>query len=410
MTESIILSLADDDRLEELRELNKSLHSIDDRFCDRVFLRNPASNRPEYHRFLLEDDRLVAGTSLLRHVVSWYGSKIEIGEIGLVGTYEEHRCKGYATTLMNDWIETMQREGIPFCFLWGIPDFYERFHFYYAYPHHMTPYVSLPKSCTEDWERVGTIREAEIGDRWWVKKLYRAYNADLNGCQVRSDEQWEHYFKVTEEEELCRWWVPEDPMGGYALVCGDPPKVWEIASPSLNSARNLVLGLFEAYPGIDRLDICHHPDMPVGSWLYHLGARIASPEDIWKGTWGGMVRIIDPLPLLKGMEDRFDERLAKSRFHNWSGAIALESEVGGAAFDIVKGKTSISELDRKADFMIPARALTPMMTGYRGFERFRAEPKDIPDDTVEVLGVLFQRDKVFMYPLLYIDEGFPRVH
>ena len=404
MSHITIKSLADENRLDELASLNLIVHSINERFCTNVFELNPSSNKPEYHRYVLDHGRIVAGTSLLRHTLQWYSSTIPAGETGLVGTLEEHRGKGYATALMNDWLDTMRDDGTPLSFLWGIPDFYEKFHYHYAYPNHGTSYVSLPRSCILDWEPAGTIRPATAEDRFWIRKLYRAYNAGLVGCQVRDEKQWEHYFKLTENAKNVQWWVPEDPLGGYALVAGSPPAVWEIAAPSPNSLRILVSGIFENRPDLERLDFFHHPDMPIGRWLYRWGARVSSPEDIWKGTWGGMVRLMKPSALLAPMSDKLAERIAASRFFAFIGEIAFQSEVGGAIIDISDGEIKIHENSERTGFQIPARVLTPMMTGYRGFERFRDELKDIPDSIADILAVLFPRDTVFMYTLLYADE------
>ncbi len=417
MTASTICSLDTDHRLEEIIDLNMRVHNIDRAFCERMLLLNPDSNSPEFHRFLVEDGRIISGVSLFEHKLSWFGSTIEVGEIGIVGTLEEYRRKGHASRLMNDWIDIMREGKTPLSFLWGIPDFYQKFHFYYAYPNHSTPYVSLPKSCTEGWEPSGEIRHAEVPDQWWIKKLYRAYNAGMNGWHLRSDDLWDWYFRITCDTtgELVdgvgthQWWVSEDPMGGYAFIAGGPLRpirLWEIAAASPNSLRILILGLFNAYPKLESLDLCHHPDMPVGKWLYQWGARISSPEDIWKGTWGGMVRLMDPLALLQLMTGTLNDRLTQSRFFNFTGTIAFDSEVGGAEIRISDGQVDVSPLTGNASIQIPARVLTPIMTGYRGFERFRSELRDIPDRTADLLSILFTRDKVFMYPLLYADEAF----
>jgi len=409
MTELRITSLADENRLDELKALNMLVHNLDDVFCQRVFELNPASRSPACHRFLVKDGRIVSGISLLTHTVRWHGTTIEAGEIGLVGTLEELRGKGYASMLMNDWLDTMREDKIPLAFLWGIPDFYQRFHFHYAYPNHGTPYVSLPRSCTVDWEPSGPIRRAQPEDRRSLPALYRAYNSDLTGCQVRSDEQWEYYFRLTEGEGNHGWWATEEPMGGYAFVAGDPPAVWEIAVSSLSPLRDLVIGLLEAHQKIEALDLYHHPRMPVGEWLYRWGARVSSPEDIWKGAWGGMVRLMDPARLLKLMAGRLSERLADSRLFDFTGSIPFTSEVGGAVIEIGDGAVEVHEIEERAPLFIPARVLSPIMMGYKGFERFREEMRDMPDRVAEVMSVLFQRDKVFMYSMLYADELIPRV-
>ena len=290
MPETAISSLADQNRIDELIELNVRVHTIDKDFAKRMVLLNPESNNPSFHKFLLKDDKIIAGTSLIPHTMQWHGTSIRVGEIGLVGTLEENRNHGYSAALIESCIEQMKSKGIPLSFLWGIPDFYEQFHYHYAFPHTITGYVSLPKSRIGGWVPSGTIREAEPPDRWWIQKLYRTYNVGLTGCIVRNEPLWDWIFRLTTTGNDGKWWVTKDPAGGYALVAGKPPKVWEIAAPSESSLRNARLGNFRAYPEIEELSFCHHPGMPIGNWLYHWGAGIASGGTSGKAlgpAWSG---------------------------------------------------------------------------------------------------------------------------
>jgi hypothetical protein len=301
----------------------------------------------------------------------------------------------------------MRSENIPLSFLWGIPNFYQKFHYHYAFPHQKTPYVVFPRSCSTSLMPTGTIRPAEPSDFRWIRKLYSAYNANLTGCLTRDEPLWDWIVKLTTSSGQAAWWVPEEPMGGYALVAGNPPRVMEIASPSENSLKNLVLGLFRAYPDIDSLGFCHHPEMPVGQWLYHWGAGITSPEDIWEGTWGGMARILDLPALLTAMTSKLESRLSKSRFFKFTGHIPIRSEVGSADLLISDGKVTVEPVEKPGEIInVPASVLTPLLTGYRGFERFRPGFTDFPAETCDLLSVLFPRDLAYVYSLLYVDEYF----
>jgi hypothetical protein len=400
-----IHNLAEDSRIQELLDLNTKVHTISDLLIRRILEYNPESNNPKYHSFMLDNDQIIAGTSLIPHKMNWHGTEIRVGEIGMVGTLEEHRKQSHCTTLMNKAIDSMRSDNIPLSFLWGIPNFYEHFHYYYAFPNHSTPYVILPKMCIEGWQSTGMLRPSEPSDLWWIQKLYRAYNSELTGTISRSRELWEWIFKISTESGAGAWFVPEDPMGGYMLVAGKPPKVWEIAAPSENSLRNLVLGAFKAYPELDSLGFCHHPDMPIGKWLYRWGAKVQSVEDIWQGTWGGMVRILDPVTLLKTMAGKLNSRLENSRFYNYKGGVSIESEVGSVTIGIRNGNVDIQPFESGSpSIYIPASVLTPLLTGYRGFERYRCEFTDLGLEISDLLSVLFQRDKTFVYPLLYVDE------
>ncbi|MCX6645639.1 MAG: GNAT family N-acetyltransferase [bacterium] len=411
MSEIKIHTLETNERLEDLTALNMAVHNIDSGFCRRLLELNPSGNNPSCHRYLTVDDRIVSGASLFRHNLLWYDSDIRAGEIGLVGTLDQFRNRGYARLLMNSWLSTMDEERIPLSFLWGIPGFYEKFHYHYAYPNHNTRYIIFPEECIEGFKPTGGVRPAVQDDLDKIRKLYRSYNSDLTGHHVRYEKLWQYYFDLTggSGNEKSGWWVLENPSDGYAFVPDipkSPPEVWEIAVASEEGLKNLVYGIFKEYRGLEKLGFRHHPDMPVGKWLYHWGAKIRSCEDIWKGSWGGMVRLNDPQFCLRKMEKKFSERLARSQFFNLTNQIAFSSELGSMVIEIKDGKVDVHRYDGRAKMEIPLRVLTPITTGYRGIERFRDDLKDIPDDTYEILSVLFPRDKVYMYSLLYADEHF----
>jgi len=431
MTMVSIHSLNTLNRLEELINLNVTIHGdTTGQFFRQFIAENPASSNPEFHRFVLQDDTVVAGTSLVERVLMWHGSEISAGEIDLVGTFEEHRKKGHSGALMDNCFETMRAKKIPLSYLWGIPRFYERYHYYYGYPNYFTAYISIPKSCSGKWESGGTFRRASDGDFEAIKNIYKKYNQSCSGWMVRSDELWDYYFRLTMRNEKCGWWVAGDPVQAYAFVTGEKPIVKEIGiiglenaeliddpklpvysppqtDPEQNSANavmvDLVLGLFHEYSEIENLDIFHHPDMPVGKWLKKYGANVRSSEDIWKGSWAGMVRINDPMLLLSLMTEKFSERLADSKFFGYTGEISITSEIGGAMISIRDGDISVSECS-DGTVNIPASVLTPIMTGYRGFRRYKNALPEIPEEIADVLGVLFPRDKIYMHNMIYIDE------
>lgn len=411
MSEIKIHSLETSNRLEDLIELNAKVHNVDSGFCRRLLELNPASNNSSYHRFLTVDGKIVSGTSLIRHNLRWYGSDIRAGEIGLVGTLEDFRNKGYSRLLMSSFLKTMEEERIPLSFLWGIPNFYEKDQYYYAYPHHETRYVSFPFNCTEKFETTASIRPAIEDDLGEIQNLYRTYNADLNGHHIRYRKNWDYYFKLTggNGREKTGWWVLENPSDGYAFVPEipkKPPEIREIAVTSEEALKNIVVGIFKKYRGLEKIGFRHHPGMPIGRWLYHWGAKIRSHEDIWKGAWGGMVRLNDPQSCLRGMEKTFAERLSMSRFFNISTEIAFSSELGSVSINISDGKVDVHRYDGHTKLEIPARVLTPITTGYHAIDKYRDELKNIPDEIFEILSVLFPGGKVYMYSMLYADEEF----
>ncbi len=416
MTEKRILSLAEDNRYDELKALNVLIHEDDVGMWDRIFLRNPASNNPEFHYYMTSDGKIIAGTSLIRHKLRWYGSTIDAGEIGLVGTLEEHRKKGYSRDLMNQCLDIMRSEGIPFSFLWGIPNFYEQFHYHYAYPNHFTAYINFPKSCSEKWEKDDELHPAGKDDHAAIQELYNAYNRAVTGSHVRTTEIWEWYFHLTSGKVRSNpaaksgWWILDGTDSGYAFVTesgeGKPSIVRELAATSEVSLKNIVLGIFDEFPNAESLDFYHHPEMPAGRWLYNLGARVRSSENIWKGSWAGMVRINDPARLLRLMVPCLNDRLNESKFHAWSGEFSFSSDVGGAVINIKDGQVGIHNLDGSPRYKIPARVLTPIMTGYQGFDRFRNDLTDLPGEILEIMSVLFPRNIAYMHDLIYIDAEF----
>jgi len=120
-----------------------------------------------------------------------------------------------------------------------------------------------------------------------------------------------------------------------------------------------------------------------------------------------MARILDLPALLTAMTSKLESRLSKSRFFKFTGHIPIRSEVGSADLLISDGKVTVEPVEKAGEIVsFPASVLTPLLTGYRGFERFRSAFTDFPAETCDLLNVLFPRDLAYVYSLLYVDEYF----
>ncbi|MBN1964567.1 MAG: GNAT family N-acetyltransferase, partial [Anaerolineae bacterium] len=89
-----------------------------------------------------EDGGLAAHTMLIPRQFQIGVSTIPASEIGVVGTLETHRGRGYARALLTRALERMSARGDALGMILGIPNFYERWGYEYAVGLYLTSYES----------------------------------------------------------------------------------------------------------------------------------------------------------------------------------------------------------------------------------------------------------------------------
>ena len=87
---------------------------------------------PDRVFFIEADGVAISHACVIDRPILIGGTPITAGEIALVGTVQERRERGFARVLLEHLLGYMRRQRYPMAFLFGIPEFYERFGFRYG--------------------------------------------------------------------------------------------------------------------------------------------------------------------------------------------------------------------------------------------------------------------------------------
>ena len=377
---------------------------------ERVIFGSPF-RRPDNFAYIEEDGRIISFVGLFPHRVRLGDSEVRAGEIEAVGTHPKFRGRGLASQLMEYWIQYMKEEGIALSWLYGIPNFYQQFGFEYALPFHKYTYTTIAPGQLTDLQPTHQVRAMEQKDLGAVSSIYDFCNRHISGSAIRSLGYWEHRFQTTTFGPH-RWIVVSDggAVIGYLWLTESDGELTVRESGAINEAacQSMASYLFElskAHPQVREIGVMGPHISPLARYLYRWGARRACTNEIYPGTWGGMVRIIDLANTLDALSATMSRRLAASPLSNHSGCYTITSEVGSAGLEIRQGQVRVVPVSDKAQgIWIPGPVLTQMIMGYKGLED-RADVVRPQDETlVQLLSILFPPDHPWVWDLELSEE------
>ena len=329
------------------------------------------------------------------------GTAVTAGEIALVGTVEERREEGFGRAIIEHALGYMGRRRYPMAFLFGIPEFYERFGFRYGLRTFMSgqdttiEVRSILATSPPSGYLVRAIEDRDIPD---LSLLYRRdTEKEITGAAARDADYWRWLIGHTAETGLVdagnRLIVERDgrPVG-YALVAGRPLNS-EIGQPAprfsiaegfasnRGSSDALLLAAAERAGSADEseMSIYLRPDSLLGGRVAELGRLCidrpsASTSEL--STWNVSCT------RLRGV---LETRLMRSRFGEEQVSLRIETEEQQATVTVGRGRPRIVHLT------IPQTDLGPLVTG------FTPVPEQgsllCSDESLPVLEALFPRQE-----------------
>ena len=391
---------------EAVRELIGTVFAGEVDILERVVFENPF-NPPESFAVIEREGRVVSVTGLLPRRLRLGGARVEAGEVGAVGTHPGYRHRGLATLLLEYWLDHMRERDIPLAFLFGIPGFYEKFHFAYAVPHHSFDYTTIHPRLLKDVKGSSDIVPMEKAHLREVAEIFSANNRLNSLSAVRSGEYWTYRFGSSREAPHCwRVALEGDSVRGYLWLSVDPDQITvrEAGARDQEAAASLssyLCGL--AGDGREQIGLRAPLDNPLARFLYDRGGRRATPRRIFPGTWAGMVRIMDLPRLLELMGPTLSDRLSRSRFYRFSGAVRIISPVGEATLEIERGQVGVAG-SGGTEARLPAEVITPLITGYRDLDSFASGQMDLEPETRRLLSALFPPGYPYVWGLEESEE------
>ena len=420
-THPLVITLDTDAELAEAEALHRLIHGETAQWDD-LLRRDPDWGAPGVHRAVRADGRLVSLASMATTRQRFGDTNLKVGEIGLVGTALNRRNEGFSRALMESWLATMRTEHYALSYLFGISGFYERWHYHYAAPDHVYPYLTVERRMLErggEGHEGARVRALD-GERDLAAVMALAED-DLAGvpCSpVRSTATWRFLFNAADRHGVD-WVVVEGQDGaliGYARLkrwrggtsMHPAGAVTDVAVATEAAGREAacralsrhLLGHLDAGLGGESgeaaatatLPLCIAPHGRFGEWLYRHGARRGCDNQIYPGSWAAMYRVVDLPAVLEAWRSDWGRRLAQAAplpplaltlrsGDDGAGVATLALDAGG--IDIVPGPGG-TEVEAPPDVVVP------WLTGWRSAaEWLAAAPPTLAPAERRLLALLF---------------------
>jgi predicted N-acetyltransferase YhbS len=337
----------------------------------RAFQGRPPFCRREWCRIIRLDGQIVSHVCFVPRLMRIGASVIRAGTIGYMATHLAYRGRGLASALMNYWTKEAIAQGYHLSYIHGIPDFYERFGYRYAFFGDIRDAAIrldlVDRPIPETGLRIRAYQERDLPA---VMRLYEEDNRTRSGSLVRSEAYWQWLLSGLEG----RGWVRQGDMVvveegggremGYAMINPDDQgrfMLWEVSAQGRNVMDALLGELIRRAQraGVDRLYFRAPLDHPFVAFCISLGAQVAGYScDVYG-------RLLDVAGLFRAIGPELEARLARSSLQGWVGTLRLETDTGTVALPFVKGKLQPDGMPPPVrTARMPQSWLVRLVTGY----------------------------------------------
>ena len=275
-----------------------------------------------------ETSKLVSGFALIPWTWEIEGVRLEVAEMGIVGTLEEHRRRGLMRTLNQEFDRTLEEEKFDLAIIQGIPGFYYQFGFHYALPlenHINMPLHLIPE---EKEEEACNFRPASEADIPYLLQEDESYRASFSISAFRDKASWRYLLtdslktgygseywvmerRDREEKFYCR--IPREGFGKGLIISEISDGIDHGALARLLAfCRQLAVERDKPYL---RLNL--HNDSNPGRMAIAMGAEKGKPY-----AW--QVKFPDVAAFLEKTAPVLEKRIAESSFSGFSGGFRLD--------------------------------------------------------------------------------------
>ena len=329
---------------------------------------------PDRVFFIEADGVAISHACVIDRPILIGGTPITAGEIALVGTVQERRERGFARVMLEHLLGYMRRQRYPMAFLFGIPEFYERFGFRYG----LRTFISRRDTTIRVRDLLAlrlppgySVRAIEQSDIPALSLLYQRDTEEATGAAARDAPYWRWLFSHTVEAGLMpagnRLVVERNGrLVGYALIADRPLNSmigqcapWYSIAEGVASNRESSDALLRAgaekagSANASEMSVYLRPDSLLGKRVAELGATVHRP------TKCDYVKVIDLESLLRQLKGVLETRLKRSRFSGEKVSLRIETEEQHSTVTVGRGRPRILHVT------IPQADLGPLVTGFK---------------------------------------------
>jgi hypothetical protein len=355
--------------------------------------------RPQFTRVVEQAETLI-GYALIGHERRRMGAAtLETGCIEQLYTSPSWPNPTALEVLMGGCLRTLLDHGLPLATLRGPAEQIASFGFA-PYCFGSTVVIEATgRSQAEATARVPALRRVSTSDLEDLAALYAASYDTLPLSQVRAAPDWRAWVHADQTTLAL-----EDSRGrltGYALIgmpaVRDMLCIAEAAVADSGVARALCAALLDraSSAGLRGIALMLPATHTLARAALHLGgaARLTATPVGDHADRSGMAGIVELPGMLEALIPAFEQRLAGSRYADWSGNLRIELEAERITLTLAAGRVSVIDGSRPADVRlrtVALPALAQLCLGYRDAADLRATGGlDCADTTLGLLDALF---------------------
>ncbi len=367
-----------------------------------------------------EQGEIAAHLMLIPRAVQFGESVLSAAEIGVVGTLERYRGRGYARALMDCAIKRMAERGDAISVIFGIPNFYERWGYEYALGLYLTSYESNIDTQAalraNRWNpshshqrrlanllgvrgKAVAVRPFVSDDLPAVMALYQQASACGQYIVARSEEIWRwqiEYMIDIGRHDKGSFLIAESEgrILAYLRMVTSSPVNWfredsarfsiiEFAGDDADATAALLTEAAACARDYDaeHIGLYIHPQSTL---MDHALSRGGTLRDF---TGAGFLRINDLELVIQGMATTFRQRLDASPFVERPLALRLVTEDSTA--EIALDDRTGQEAREVVELEAPASEMIQLFSGWFGLDNLSSKSYSLRHE--KILRVLFPK-------------------
>jgi len=351
---------------------------------------------------LMREGERISGLEIW-HLPMRIGScEVHLGGIADVQTHRAHRKQGHASVVMRESVDWMQAHGVDVSVLFGIPGFYWRWGYVTTLLAATT--AQIPTRQAEQVRRTARPRRFRATDMDDALRVYNRDNARRTGTIVRRKSTWTPWrtgIEYRAPNEVYLYPV----RGRVGAVAGFTLRADKVACAELSIADPAACGAVLRHAAdlavarrVETVLFHLPPDHAFADYLREQGCdlRVHVPR-----VAGGMARVMNQQTTFRKIAPELCRRLAESRFHAWSGTVAIRTDLGTTRLVVNKGAVRVGESKDRADvrLRVSQERLTQLLFGFQpvSFLLAHTDTRLTGRDARELLGALFPRGEAYMW-------------
>jgi len=338
--------------------------------------------------FIAEDRKtksIISAFALIPWVWEMEDIRLNVAEMGIVGTRKENRNQGLMRILNREFDATLKEEKFDLAVIQGIPGFYQKFGYYYAVPLENHINVLLHTVPDRSGKDAYSFRLARLDDIAFLLQQDEDYRRFFPLSAFRDAAIWKYLLTESLKTEYgSEYWIMQHRENGERFYVRIPQEgfgngliVSEISSCIHHDALTSLLGFckrtaIERDKPYIRLNV--HNESPAGAFAVSMGAEKGKPY-----AW--QIKVPDRIHFLTKIAHILERRIADSSFEKFSGTIRLDFFTSRIDLQWSSGKLESVEPGGKEEcsitFCINADLFPALCLGHRTWQELQYVRPDI---------------------------------